>query len=200
MAHVKLVGPAPRVSDKGVTFDRSREDKYLYLGAALQLAEAFDIQGEVHDIVYRPKSGELSETVINEMLQKRCPDLDERIKAREEEAKKMVEELRERVEAHPYISEEGKRAWLKNIDVMKDYYLQYITNETAYECVLERIADEIERARIEEIKVPMKNQFAMVLHELGQRLENRKPPIDMEFHIEQHAGEGLVAIVKLRHA
>lgn len=199
MAKVKFVGPAPVVSDKGVRFDTNRPDKYIYLGAALQLAEAFDVRGEARDIVYHPKTSELSETVINDLLKKYCQDLDKRVEERKEKAKNMGEDLRRRVSEATTLSEEARRAWLANIDAMYDYYLQYVTNEEAYDCVLERIADEIVAARIKEIKIPLLNHFGMVLHQLADVLENRRPPIDSEFQVEQ-TPQGLVAVMKLRHA
>ncbi len=199
MAKVKFVGPAPVVSDKGVRFDTNRPDKYIYLGAALQLAEAFDVRGEARDIVYHPKTSELSETVINDLLEKYCQDLDKRVEERKEKAKNMGEDLRRRVSEATTLSEEARRAWLANIDAMYDYYLQYVTNEEAYDCVLERIADEIVAARIKEIKIPLLNHFGMVLHQLADVLENRRPPIDSEFQVEQ-TPQGLVAVMKLRHA
>ena len=198
MYKVKLVGPMPRVSDRGVTFDTSKEDKYLYLGAALQLAEAFDVHGVAHDIVYRPRRSELSETQINEMLEKYCDKLDEYAKAREEKAKGQADELRRRVSEATTISEEAKKAWLKNIDMMVDYYMQYITNEAAYECVLDRLGDEIVNAKIEEIKIPMFHRFGVVLHDLMERLEKRKPPVDSEFSVE-YTPDGLIGTMKLKY-
>ncbi|WP_353663111.1 hypothetical protein [Hydrogenimonas sp. SS33] len=199
MATIKFVGPAPIVSDRGVRFDPSKPDKYIYLSAALQLAEAFDVRGEAHDIVYHPKSSEFSETVINDMLQKYCPDLDKRVEERKEKARALAQDLKNRIESHPHISEEARRAWLGNIENMIGYYMQYVTNEEAYECLLERIADEVVKAKIKEIKLPLLNHFGMVLHHLAERLEQRKPPVDSEFHVE-HTQAGLLAIVKLRHA
>ncbi len=199
MATIKFVGPKPIVSDKGVRFDPNQPDKYTYLSAALELAEAFDVEGEAHDIVYRAKTSQLSDTVMQRMLEKYCPDLEKYVKEREEKAKALVEELRQRVQEHKNISEEGRRAWLGNIDAMYDYYLQYVTNEAAYECVLQRIADEVSKAKIREIRVPLLNHFGLVLHELSEVLEQRKPPIDSEYHVEQTA-DGLFAVMKLRHA
>ncbi|WP_456451670.1 hypothetical protein [Hydrogenimonas sp.] len=198
MATIKFVGPKPIVSDKGVRFDANQPDKYIYLSAALELAQAFDVEGEAHDIVYRAKTSQLSDTVMQQMLEKYCSNLEEFVKEREEKAKALVEELRQRVQEHKNISEEARRAWLGNIDAMYDYYLQYITNEAAYDCVLERIGDEISKAKIKEIRVPLLNHFGMVLHELSEVLEKRRPPIDSEYHVEQ-TPEGLFAVMKLRH-
>jgi len=199
MVKIKFVGPKPAVTDKGVRFDTSKPDKYIYLGAALQLAQAFDIEGEAHDILYHAKTSELSETQIMDLLQKYCPDLDNYVQEREAKAKEMVEDLRRHVESATTLTEEARRAWLKNIDAMYDYYLQYVTNEAAYECVLNRIAEEIEKAKIKEIRVPLLNHFGMVLHELSNILENRRPPIDSDYQVEQ-TDKGLFAVVKLRHA
>ncbi|WP_201353679.1 hypothetical protein [Hydrogenimonas urashimensis] len=197
MTTIKFVGPKPIVTDKGVRFDTGKPDKYIYLGVALQLAQAFDVPEGTQDIVYRAKTSELSETQIMDLMQKYCKNLDDYVQSREEKAKAMVDDLRTHIKEATTLTEEARQAWLKNIDAMFDYYLQYVTNEAAYECVLNRIADEIHKAKIKEIRVPLLNHFGMVLHELSEILENRKPPIDSDYHVEQ-TPEGLFAIVKLR--
>ena len=200
MATIQFVGPAPTVSDKGVRFDPNRPDSYIYMSAILQLVEAFDKkEGEVGGIVYHPHAAEFDKNKINSLLQKYCPDLDKRVGAKKEEVERLAEELRQRVESHPSVSADGRRAWLGNIDAMYDYYLQYVTNEVAYDCLLERLAQEVVNLRIEEIKVPLLNHFGMVLNHLAERLDQGKPPVGSDFQVEQ-TQEGLVAVIKLRHA
>jgi len=196
---LKYVGPVPKVSHRGVVFDKNRPDKFTYLSAALELAEAFDFKNsDIEEHTYRPKGKTMSESEMMEKLQKYCDDIDSFVKQREEKARELVEDLRQHVQSATTLSEESRRAWLKNIDAMYDYYLQYVTNEAAYECVLDKIADEIKEAKIKEIKVPMFQNFGMVLHDLVEVLENKKPPIDSELLVEK-LNDGFFGVMKLRH-
>jgi hypothetical protein len=191
----------PNVSARGVTFDTNRPDKWTFLSAALELAEAFDFQNEKEaaDRVYRPKGQQFSESEMLERLHRYCENPEAYVADRESKARALVDELRKKVEASKTISEENRRAWLNNIDAMYDYYLQYVTNEGAYQCVLETIAKEIKAARIEEIRVPLFQNFGIVLRDLTDVLENGRPPIDAELHIEKD-GNDIIGVMRLRHA
>ncbi len=196
---LKYVGPLPKVSDKGVVFDKNKDDKYNYLSAALELAEAFDFKkSDVEEHIYRPKGKTMSESEMVEKLQKYCDDIESFVEKRKERAKELVEDLRKHVKEATTLSEESRRAWLNNIDAMYDYYLQYVINEAAYSCVLDKIAQEIHDAKIKEIKVPIFQNFGMVLHDLVDVLENRRPPIDVELLVEKQK-DGFFGVMKLRH-
>ncbi|NPA29975.1 MAG: hypothetical protein GXO33_07320 [Epsilonproteobacteria bacterium] len=193
------VGPMPKVSDKGVMFDKNNPDKYHYLSAALELAEAFDFNPEnEREHVYHPKGVEMKPEEMLARLHRYCDDIEQVVAKREAKAREIVEDLRRRVGEATTISEEGRQAWLKNIDAMYDYYLQFVTNEAAYRCVLEKIASEIAAAKIAEIKVPLFQNFGAVLHDLVDVLENRRPPVDSELIIEKR-DEGLFGVMRLKH-
>jgi hypothetical protein len=132
-------------------------------------------------------------------LHRYCDDLESYVKDRETKARALVDELRKKVESSKTISDENRRAWLNNIDAMYDYYLQYVTNESAYQCVLETIAKEVKAARIEEIRVPLFQNFGIVLRDLVDVLENGRPPIDAELSIVKE-GNDIFGVMRLRHA
>jgi hypothetical protein len=198
---LKYVGPMPNVSARGVAFDVNKPDKWTFLSAALELAEAFDFQNEKSegDRVYRPKGQQFSESEMLDRLHRYCDDLESYVKDRETKARALVDELRKKVESSKTISDENRRAWLNNIDAMYDYYLQYVTNESAYQCVLETIAKEVKAARIEEIRVPLFQNFGIVLRDLVDVLENGRPPIDAELSIVKE-GNDIFGVMRLRHA
>ncbi len=81
---------------------------------------------------------------------------------------------------------------------MRDYYRQYVTNESAYACALEALADEIHRAKVRQLTIPMFRNYGTVLHDLRYVLEHHRPPIDMASEVKEKDGE-IVGIVTFRH-
>lgn len=180
------VGALPRISSRGVSFDQTQPDKYTFLTAAVELLNALDFgptptTQHLHHTTGREYSG----SELMELLMHYCKDLKHISESREEKTEAMLDELTGRVHENRSLDEFERQAWLKNIDLMRDYYLQYVTNEIAYRCALETLAQEIHDARIKEISFPMFRNYGIVLHDLMPVLEHRRPPIDSEMSIEK---------------
>ena len=183
---LKYVGALPRVSNKGVAFDQTQPDKYTFLNAAVELLEALSFgPSETTQHLYNTKGKEYGGSELTELLKKYCTDLDDIFASREEKTNVLIEGLVNRVNANKRISEDGRSAWLKNIELMHDYYMQYVTNESAYQCALEALGKEIHDAHIEEVTFPMFRNYGAVLHDLIYVLEHRKSPIDAELNINE---------------
>ena len=196
---LKYVGALPEVSGKGVSFDHSRPDKYTFLTAAVELLEALDYgQTEETQHVYNTSGREYTADELLEKLGKYCANLDGVFATREEKTNELIGELIGRVNANSVISEDERAAWLKNIEMMRDYYLQYVTNESAYRCALEALADEIHTAKVQQLTVPMMRNYGTVLHDLRYVLEHHRPPIDMTSEVREENGQ-LVGKIAFRH-
>ena len=63
---------------------------------------------------------------------------------------------------------------------MKEYYYQYVTNETVYEAAIEALAKEIKEAKIELVEVPAFRNYGIVLKDLKDYMEQMKSPIDTQ--------------------
>ncbi len=196
---LKYVGDFPKVSSKGVGFDSTKADKYTYLHAAVELLEALSYGAtETTKHLYQTKNQELNEKEILELLQKYCKNLDEVFKNREEKSNELLHSLIERVRSNPEIGEDEQKAWLKNIELMKDYYFQYVTNESAYKCALDALADEVIEAKVLEVRIPLFRNYGIVLHDLIYVLEHKKAPVDTDMKIETTDG-ALEGIISFRH-
>ena len=188
---LKYVGAKPSVSAKGVAFDQSKPDRYTFLNAAIELLEALD-HAEVVDRkvdlrgmepkIYKPDE-------MLELLKKYCDNIEEIFEGREEETNALIDKYRLRVQNNANITEDERRAWLGNIDIMRDYYLQYVTNERAYECALNTLADKIHESQINDIIFPLGNNYGLVFGHLIPVLTDHKPPYDAEFLWEKVDGE-----------
>lgn len=199
MMELKYVGAMPEISAKGVGFDQTQSDKYTLLNAAVELMEALNFGAtETTQHLHHTASKEYSGSELIELLGNYCPNIQEIFTQREEKSKVLIDNLIERVHNNQLINEDERRAWLNNIDLMKDYYLQHVTNETAYECALDVLSQEIHDAKIEEIKVEMFRNLGAVLHDLLRVLEHRKSPIDGELSVDEVDGK-IYGKLSLKH-
>ncbi len=189
---LKYIGDMPRVSQYGVGFDSTKPDKYIYLHAALELLEALSYGAtETTQHLYKSQHKDLKPEELLENLKKYIKNLDKVYEARVEKAKVLVDGLKERVDENNSITADEKRAWLKNIDIMTDYYLQYVTNQSVYEAALRALGDEVAQAKVKEVTIPMFRNYGIVLHDLQKVLEKRKSPIDTDLEIKS-TNDGIV--------
>ena len=197
---LKYVGDLPIVSKGGVGFDHTQPDKYTYLQAAAELLEALSYsETETTQHLYNVENTTLSERDLYDLLHKHIEDMDALITFRDKKAEEYVNDLIERVESNDALIEDEKRAWLGNISLMKNYFVQYVTNKTAYEAALDALGDAIHEGKIKEITVPMFKNYAIVLNDLSGVLESRKAPIDSELEIKEEK-EKLIAVLSITHS
>jgi len=193
---LKYVGAKPKVSGKGVTFDQTKPDRYTFLNAAVELLEAlsFEAKEDKKIYLYDVKKKEYNSRKLTELLTKHCSNLDDIFNSREETTKAMIKKYTDKVKKNDKIGKDERRAWLGNIKVMHDYYLQYVTNESAYECALNALAKKIHKSHIETITFPIGRNHGLVLSHLVDVLRDHKPPYDATLSVEDKDG---VAVGKL---
>jgi hypothetical protein len=177
---LKYVGARPTVSQHGINFDQTKPDKYTYLGAAIELLDALDFKdnGDKSLHLYHVDHKEYNSRQLLEALKKYCKNIDEIFETREEKTNAIIQEYRNKVKENERLTSDERSAWLGNIDIMRDYYLQYITNESAYNCILQALADRIHQANIEEITFSIGRNYGLVMGHLLEVLKNHKPPYD----------------------
>jgi hypothetical protein len=196
---LKYVGDLPIVSKGGIGFDHTQPDKYLYLNAAAELLEALSYgETETTKHLYKVEKCTLSASELLHILKKYVKNMDELILLRDKKAEEFVAELESRVHDNEHLNADEKTAWLGNIELMKDYFIQYVTNETAYEAALDALADEIHVARVKEVSVPMFKNYSLVLHDLAKVLERRKSPIDSTIEVVS-TDKGILSVVTFSH-
>jgi hypothetical protein len=181
---LKYVGPKVEITKNGVSFDINKEDKYVYLNIALQLIKALE-----HDYIpektytYNADTARLNDSEINSEVRKTCKDLEKQLVDAKERAEHFIENEIDRVKRNTLLSDEERTAYLKNIDLMRDYIIQRNMNKAAYYCVVERLAEQLKSEHIDYVIVPMFQKFAHVLHSAQGVLLNQKFPIDSNTEI-----------------
>jgi len=196
---LKYVGDKPKVSTRGVGFDHTQPDKYIYLHAAVELLDALSYGAtETTKHLYNTDGKDMNAATLLESLKKYITDIEEISTKSSSKAEQMVNTLTERVESNDALSADEKIAWLNNIKMMTDYYLQYVTNQTAYEAALDALAKQVHTAKIKEVSIPMFRNYGLVLSDLTGVLESQKSPIDSDIEINM-TDKGLVGTVKFSH-
>jgi len=177
---LKYVGACPTVSQHGVNFDPTKPDKYTFLGAAVELLDAltFKDNGDKSLHLYQVEHKEYKSHELLDALKNHCHDMDKIFDKREEKTNKLIDSYRTKVKENERLSSDEHTAWLGNIDIMKDYYLQYITNESAYDCALHALADKIHSSHIEEVTFSLGRNYGLVISHLLDVLRDHKPPYD----------------------
>ncbi len=196
---LKYVGAMAIISSSGIGFDHTKPDKYIFLNAVVELLEAFSYGAtSITKHLHRLHETQYKGDELLEILKKYCPHLEEDFKLKKEKTDTLEKDLIQRIHDNNNLNEEEERTWLNNIELMKDYSYQYISNETAYISGLEVIGQEIHDARIQEMTFPMFRNYDLVLQDLIHVLENKKPPIDGVLDITM-TKDGLVGILTIRH-
>jgi len=188
---LKYVGAKPNVSARGVSFDQTKPDKYTFLNAAVELLEALSHEPASDRKIYvDPSKGkDYSSRELTDLLKKHCENLDDIFATREEKTNELIKKYTKSVEENPNLSADERKAWLGNIAIMRDYYLHYVTNESAYLCTLHALADKITEGHVDEIVFPVGRNYGLVLSHLIQVLTDHKPPYDAALTFEEDNGK-----------
>jgi uncharacterized protein with gpF-like domain len=177
---LKYVGAKPAVSARGVTFDQTKPDRYTFLNAAVELLEALSFKPTEDKKVYLYDTSEKERSgkELIELLKKHCANPQEAFDSLQEKTNALIERYTNQVKENEKLSTDERRAWLGNIEIMRDYYLQYVTNESAYQCALNALADKIHKSHIEEVAFPIGRNHGLVMSHLVDVLRDHKPPYD----------------------
>ena len=180
------VGAKPIVNQRGVSFDDTKPDRYSFISPAIELLETldFDPEQEEHHL-HEPRKTPYHGAELEAKVREYCDDIDGLLEETETKTRELIAELERKVSQTDRLSADEKRAWLGNIASMRDYYLQYITNETVYRCLLQKLADRFLRSNIREITFPLKNNYGLTLQDLIYILKDHKPPFDAEIKVER---------------
>jgi len=188
---IKYVGAKPIVSQHGVSFDQSKQDAYTFIAPAVELLDsleriAADEKGVVDLREWQAKG--YSEQALADRLIHYCPDLDTLASEREKKVNELIAELTRKVEESSRLTGDERKAWLGNIALMKAYYKQYVTNELAYDCLLDRLADDLTQEHIRVILFPIYRNYGLVFSHLVPVLTDHRPPIDASITFDEKGG------------
>ena len=186
---IKYVGPKPVISKSGITFASEYDDRYTYLNILIQLLYALDKEDfEDKTYQYAVDSKRLNDEELIAGLQHFCGNLDDVISESIAIENAEINSELKHVQESSSMPATEKEALVKNLEVMRNYRLQYATNETLYNCAVRALADLIKKEHIHYVVVPMFQRFAAVLHSVQDELLRQNFPIDMAMDIYEEDG------------
>lgn len=179
MYRLQYAGPKVEISQHGTSFVKSKEDKYIYLPAALEilkdLEDDFTRQAS-HAYTYTSKP--LDAALLHRLLTAYDEGFEARIEKELADYRTRIEEEKRLVGEITGLTSIEKEAWLKNIDLMTPYRIQRMINKCYYEHTIEAIVEKIREKMIGEITVIPDRIFLHLLHSVKNRLALHKPPVD----------------------
>ena len=183
--NLKYVGAKPKVSQHGVQFDQTKPDKYTFMHAAIELLETLNSELKEGQELYLHTidTREYTHDVLEEKLKYYCPNMEKVLETCEEKTDVLIAKYRKKVEENTHLNYDERTAWLGNIDIMHDYYMQYISNETAYACLLQKLADTLHEKHIAEMTFPLRRNYGLVAGHLILLLKEHKPPYDASLNV-----------------
>jgi len=190
---IKYVGPKPIISKTGIAFDNQFDDRYTYLNIAVQLLKALDNDYfEDRTYQYEVDSRRLNDQDILEGILHYCGSLDDVVSLDVEEENRLIDSEIRSAGKNTELTEEERAALIKNIELMRNYRLQYRTNETLYNCAVKILAGLVKEAHIDYIIVPMFQRFAAILHSVQDEILRQKFPLETRMEIYEENGKLMV--------
>ncbi len=181
MSKLYYVGPRVEISHQGVTYRKSKEDKYVYLMIALEILKDIDNDYEIKpSYSHNFENKVLEEDDMHDILNCYESSVEEYITEECKKYKQKIQHEIEFIQQIPHLTEIDKEIWIKNIDMMKEYRVQRAINKMYYMHCIQNIVQLIQHKNIKEITVPFNKCFFHVLNTLRGSLIMGKPSLDAQ--------------------
>lgn len=196
MSILEYVGPRVEISNHGIVYRKHKEDKYVYLGVALEILKGIDNDyTEKSSYTYHIDTIKLEEENLQNTLTYYEDEFEKCIIKECKRYKEKIEHQIEYIKTLPYLTDIDKEVWIKNIEIMKEYKIKRSINKMYYIHCIQNMVKVIKDKSIKNITVPFNKNFFHVINTLKGALITSKPSLDAKV-IEEHNRDGHL-IVKL---
>lgn len=192
---LKYVGPKALFSVSGISFDNSKEDKFIYLSIVAELIEALDHE-YASDQRYIVETGNkpLDENILLNLIRKRPSNLDEQIEYWAAKTTQEIDDDITRARNNPILSVEERQVLENNLEILRPYRLQRSINKSIYYAGVKLLASIIKQSGIQYITTPMYPKFLHVLHSVQGALRALHPSVDSTIDIYEEQGHLLIQL------
>ena len=194
MSRVEYVGPRVEISNHGIVYRNDKEDKYIYLGAALEVLKNID-----NDYAEKPsyrhpvENIKLEEENLQSTLIHYETNFEECITEECKKYKEKIDHQIEYIQTLPHLSHVDKAVWIKNIEIMREYKMKRALNKMYYMHCIQNMVHVIKEKKIKQISTPLNKNFFHVLNTLKGALITGKPSLDTKV-IEKYNNEGTMIV------
>lgn len=169
---IEYAGPRPIISEHGVQFKDGKEDKYVYLMISIQILQAIDKNYDEHKAYsYDTTTKRFSNDQIHDILESYSTNLDEEVEQEKNFYMQKIDEEIEHVRERTNLRDLEKRAWINNLEIMRNYRVQRSVNKIYYMHSIELIKEIILRENIKEIDTPFYEKYWHVLQTIQGAVE-----------------------------
>ena len=198
MQKIKYVGPRVEVSNHGVTYKKSKEDKYVYLMSALEILKNIDNDDERKKLYDQHFDNKAVEEAIRSILKCHEEDVEENVKEEECQYEEKIKHEIETVRNLPHLTDIDKEVWIKNITLMKEYKIQRAVNKRCYIHCIHNITELIKHNNIKEITAPFNKNFFHVLNSICGALITGKPSLNAKVLEENDKDNNMVVKLSIK--
>ena len=196
MSRVEYVGPRVEISNHGIIYRNDKEDKYVYLGVALEILKDIDNDyGEKPSYSHNFDTIKLEEENLQSTLSQYEDKFEECITEECIKYKEKIDHQIAYVQTLPHLSDLDKEVWIKNIEIMRKYKMKRALNKMYYMHCIQDIVHVIKDKKIRVITAPFNKNFFHVVNTVKGALITGKPSLEAKV-IEEYNKEGNM-IVKL---
>ena len=192
---LEYAGLKPIINEHGISFKDGKEDKFIYLGFAVDILNAIDHTYEQkrkysHQINAKP----LSSNEIVDILLKYHPDLEIIMQNEMEFYLHHLNEEEKIVENRTHLSELEKKTYLSNLQIMRNYKIQRAKNKIFYFHCIETVVETILKYKIKELDTPFNERFWHILQTIEGNLSNHKITSTLKITKEEESLKAMLMI------
>jgi len=196
---IEYAGPRPMISQHGIDFKEGKEDKYVYLMISIQILQAIDKDYEGHkSYSYDTKTKRFTNDEIHNILNSYSNTLQKDTEEEKESYTEKINEEIEHIKSRDNLKELEKLAWVKNLEIMKNYRIQRSINKIYYMHSINMIKEVIKREHIKEIDTPFYEKYWHVLQTLQGALSKGRRSVHTNLEIEKIDGS-MIAKLFINH-
>jgi hypothetical protein len=178
MVDIKLefMGNKPIISKRGIYFQPSKEDKYIYLQTAMHIVTAL-MKIDENDEKYVASidgSKKFSNGEIISTVQNLRPNFEDFFSKHIDTYREKIELEEERVESLGNISEDDKMILEENYHIMHDYRIQRAKNKLVYEELINGAVELIRKFQIHTINLEFSREVYHIMQSLKTTIEWNK--------------------------
>ena len=192
---LKYAGPKALFSVSGVSFDNSKEDKFIYLSILAELIEALDHE-YISDQCYVFETGNkpLDETILLELIRKRPSNLNEEIDSWATKTTQEIDDDIKRAVSNPILNQAERDVLKNNLEILRPYRMQRSINKSIYYAGVKLLVSIIKQTNIQYILTPMYPKFLHVLHSIQSALGVMCPAIGSTIDIHEEQGHLVIKL------
>lgn len=199
MFKVQYAGPKVEISNHGIQYRDTKEDKYVYLVVALEILQGIDNDYEGKEsYTHHFENKVLDEEALHKILKSYENTLEETVDKEEKEYELMIDHEIEHIRNMTHLADMDKKVWIKNIEIMRSYRIQREINKIYYGHCIQDIVNVIKNKEIKVITTPFNKDFFHVMNSINNALSTDTYGKDTNLTKENDKYNNLVLRLSIR--